>query len=161
MDGLCGGIALIAGTAFLLTLLPIPAEGPVLLQTQHLAIVPGAIAGFLIYNVHPASVVRGDAGSLFVVHTSLREGIARVLPQAGAVGKPVVAFHLEGAPEVIQDGVSGYLVPPLDVGVIAERTVGLLPRCRAPNQVRRSGPEVCRRAFQRRPHGRAHQRIVL
>lgn len=61
-----------------------------------------------------------------VVHTSLREGIARVLPQAGAVGKPVVTFELDGAPEVIRDGVSGYLVPPVDTDGIAARTVELL-----------------------------------
>jgi len=61
-----------------------------------------------------------------VVHTSLREGIARVLPQAGAVGKPVVTFAMDGAPEVIRDGVSGYLVPALDTARIAERTLDLL-----------------------------------
>lgn len=61
-----------------------------------------------------------------VVHTSLREGIARVLPQAGAVGKPVVTFAMDGAPEVIRDGISGYLVPPIDTARIAERTVALL-----------------------------------
>ena len=61
-----------------------------------------------------------------VVHTSLREGIARVLPQAGAVGKPVVTFDLDGAPEVVRDGVSGYLVPPIDVVQVAERTLELL-----------------------------------
>ncbi len=59
-------------------------------------------------------------------NTLLREGIARVLPQAGAVGKPVVTFHLDGAPEVIRDGISGYLVPALDVNFVAERTVELL-----------------------------------
>jgi glycosyltransferase involved in cell wall biosynthesis len=61
-----------------------------------------------------------------VVHTSLREGIARVLPQAGAVGKPVVTFALDGAPEVVFEGVSGHLVPPLDTGQLAERTLELL-----------------------------------
>lgn len=61
-----------------------------------------------------------------VVHTSLREGIARVLPQAGAVGKAVVTFALDGAPEVIRDGVSGYLVPPLDTRRMADLTVDLL-----------------------------------
>ncbi len=68
-----------------------------------------------------------------VVHTSLREGIARVLPQAGAVGKPVVTFAMDGAPEVIRDGISGYLVPPIDTAKIAERTIALLgdpERCR-------------------------------
>jgi glycosyltransferase involved in cell wall biosynthesis len=61
-----------------------------------------------------------------VVHTSLREGIARVLPQAGAVGKPVVTFALDGAPEVIRDGISGFLVPPLDTAALAEKVLQLL-----------------------------------
>lgn len=61
-----------------------------------------------------------------VVHASLREGIARVIPQAGAVGKPVVAFHMDGAPEVIRDGISGYLVPPRDTAALADRVLDLL-----------------------------------
>lgn len=61
-----------------------------------------------------------------VVHTSLREGLARVLPQASAVGKPVVTFALDGAPEAIEDQVSGYLVPALDTGQLADRVVELL-----------------------------------
>ncbi len=61
-----------------------------------------------------------------VIHASLREGIARVIPQAGAVGKPVVAFAMDGAPEVIRDGVSGCLVPPRDTAAMAERTLALL-----------------------------------
>jgi len=61
-----------------------------------------------------------------VVHTSLREGIARVIPQAGAVGKPVVTYELDGAPEVVRDGASGFLVPPGDVESIARRTLELL-----------------------------------
>lgn len=60
-----------------------------------------------------------------LVHTSLREGIARVLPQAGAVGKPVITFSLDGAPEVIRDGVSGFLVAPLDTSALAERVMTL------------------------------------
>ena len=69
-----------------------------------------------------------------VVHTSLREGIARVLPQAAAVGKPVVTFDLDGAPEVVRHEVSGFLVPPVDLTAVASRTVELLrdpDRCHA------------------------------
>lgn len=61
-----------------------------------------------------------------VVHSSLREGIARVIPQAGAVSKPVVTFAMDGAPEVIQNGVSGYLVPPMDTDAMAARVLDLL-----------------------------------
>ncbi len=45
-----------------------------------------------------------------VVHTSLREGLARVLPQALAMGKPCVSFDIDGAPEVVINDKTGYLV---------------------------------------------------
>lgn len=90
----------------------------------------------LVGRVPPEAVGDYMQAMDVVVHTSLREGIARVLPQAGAVGKPVVTFDLDGAPEVIRDGVSGYLVPALDVAAIAERTVELL---RDPERRRRFG----------------------
>jgi glycosyltransferase involved in cell wall biosynthesis len=37
-----------------------------------------------------------------------------------------VTFDLDGAPEVVRDGVSGYLVPPLDTDQLADRVVELL-----------------------------------
>ena len=49
-----------------------------------------------------------------VVHTSLREGLARVLPQALAMGKPCVCFDIDGAPEVVINDKTGYLVKPFD-----------------------------------------------
>ena len=51
-----------------------------------------------------------------VVHASLREGLARVLPQALIAGKPVVSFDVDGAREVVLPDVTGYLAPPRDVG---------------------------------------------
>jgi len=46
-----------------------------------------------------------------VVHAGLREGLARVLPQAGLCGRPVVTFDVGGAAEVVRDGVNGDLLP--------------------------------------------------
>src|SRR5262249_58666176 len=66
MDGLCGGIALIAGGAFLLNTLPITPVDPAYYQAQYLAALIGALAGFLVYNVHPASIFMGDSGSLLI-----------------------------------------------------------------------------------------------
>jgi glycosyltransferase involved in cell wall biosynthesis len=47
-----------------------------------------------------------------VVHVSLREGLARAIPQALACGKPVVAFNIDGAEEVIENGKTGFLINP-------------------------------------------------
>ncbi len=54
-----------------------------------------------------------------VVHASLREGLARALPQALIAGKPVVSFDVDGAREVVLDGQTGFLVSPQDVGGLA------------------------------------------
>lgn len=61
-----------------------------------------------------------------VVHTSLREGLARVLPQSLAMGKPCVAFDIDGAREVVIDGKTGYLVKAFDSTTLAERVSQLL-----------------------------------
>lgn len=47
-----------------------------------------------------------------VVHLSRREGLARVLPQALAAGKPIVAYDCDGAREVCLDNETGFLVQP-------------------------------------------------
>jgi glycosyltransferase involved in cell wall biosynthesis len=61
-----------------------------------------------------------------VVHTSLREGLARVLPQSLAMGKPCVSFDIDGAPEVVIDDHTGYLVAPFDYETLADRVARLL-----------------------------------
>jgi glycosyltransferase involved in cell wall biosynthesis len=61
-----------------------------------------------------------------VVHTSLREGLARVLPQSLAMGKPCVSFDIDGAPEVVIDDYTGYLVKPFDSAGLADRIARLL-----------------------------------
>jgi glycosyltransferase involved in cell wall biosynthesis len=68
-----------------------------------------------------------------LVHTSLREGLARVLPQALAMGRPCVAFELDGAPEVVVPGRTGYLVHPGDATGLADAINRLLddPQLRA------------------------------
>jgi glycosyltransferase involved in cell wall biosynthesis len=68
-----------------------------------------------------------------VVHTSLREGLARVLPQALAMGKPCVSFDIDGAPEVVIPDQTGYLVKPNDSAGLADCIARLLadPQLRA------------------------------
>lgn len=61
-----------------------------------------------------------------VVHTSLREGLARVLPQALAMGRPCVSFDLDGAPEIVISGETGFLVPARDHAALADAVVRLI-----------------------------------
>lgn len=61
-----------------------------------------------------------------LVHTSLREGLARVLPQALAAGRPCVALDLDGAPEVVVPGQTGWLVRPGDGPGLADAVIAAL-----------------------------------
>jgi UDP-GlcNAc:undecaprenyl-phosphate GlcNAc-1-phosphate transferase len=63
MDGLCAGTALIAGTIMLIGLVD---NAELAAPALYLAALLGATAGFLVYNVYPASIFMGDTGSLLL-----------------------------------------------------------------------------------------------
>jgi glycosyltransferase involved in cell wall biosynthesis len=100
-------------------------------------------AGLVARERMPATLAAMD----ILVHTSLREGIARALPQALAMGKPCVSVDLDGAPEVVFPGKTGYLVPPGDPAALADAVTTLLsdPELRA--QMGRAGRELVDPAF--------------
>ncbi|MGH7275114.1 MAG: glycosyltransferase family 4 protein, partial [Nitrospiria bacterium] len=62
---------------------------------------------------------------LFVL-PSLNEGMGRVLIEAMALAKPVVASQVGGIPEIVVDGETGILVPPKDAKRLAEAILYLL-----------------------------------
>lgn len=77
---------------------------------------------------------------------SLSEGLPLALVEAQAAGKPAVATHVGGNPEVIDDGRTGYLVPPGRSDILADRISGLL---RDPGKARAMGDLGRSRARQR------------
>jgi glycosyltransferase involved in cell wall biosynthesis len=60
-----------------------------------------------------------------LVHVSLREGLARALPQALIAGKPAISYDVDGAREVVITGETGFLLPPKTVGSLADSIVQL------------------------------------
>ena len=61
-----------------------------------------------------------------VVLPSYREGLPRILIEAGACALPIVTTDVPGCREVVEDGVNGFLVPPRDVVVLSEKIEMLL-----------------------------------
>ena len=57
---------------------------------------------------------------------SFYEGMGRVVLEAMAAGKPVVASRVGGIPEFVEDEVTGYLISPGDVEALVERLETLI-----------------------------------
>lgn len=107
------------------------------------------LAGRIHYSglVPPQDVPDYLHAADLLVHASLREGLARVLPQALLAGLPAITFDIDGAREVIEHGVTGLLVKPEDVAGLAEalnRVAADLPAARAWGS---RGREICRTRF--------------
>ena len=62
--------------------------------------------------VPPHEVCRYIAQADLLWHLSLREGLPRSVVQALATGIPAVGFHLDGTPEVVINGKTGFTVEP-------------------------------------------------
>ena len=57
---------------------------------------------------------------------SVNEGASNAILEAMALGRPVVAAASGGNPELVSDGVTGFLVPPAEPAAIADRVLQLL-----------------------------------
>jgi glycosyltransferase involved in cell wall biosynthesis len=65
--------------------------------------------------VPPDQVYRYIAQMDLLLHLSLREGLPRAVVQALASGKPAIGFDLDGTPEVIINGQTGFIARPENV----------------------------------------------
>ena len=79
-------------------------------------------AGLVSHDDVPRFIAAMDV----VVHASLREGLARVIPQAMAMSKPVVSFDIDGARELVHNNNTGYLVRPKDTKGLSDRVIDLI-----------------------------------
>jgi glycosyltransferase involved in cell wall biosynthesis len=75
--------------------------------------------------VPPRRIPELLGGMDILVHVSLREGLARALPQALIAGKPVVSYDVDGAREVVLDRQTGRLLPPGSIEPLADALIEL------------------------------------
>ncbi len=81
------------------------------------------------------------------IHPSRRESLGRVIIEALARGKPVVAARSKGAEEIITDGETGRLVPPDQPAALAEAVLGALRRPAVAGSWGEEGKEMVLRRF--------------
>ncbi|HWQ90716.1 MAG TPA: glycosyltransferase, partial [Clostridia bacterium] len=82
-------------------------------------------------------VLQKMAAAKISVVPSRHEAFGIVNVESMSVGTPVVASHIDGIPEIVRDGVDGFLVPPGDAAALADKLSLLL-----------SNPSLCDRLGQ-------------
>jgi len=98
---------------------------------EHFSKIKGMIKGLSLENdVYFTGVVEDVSSAInnldIIVLPSLEERCSRSLIESLACGKPVVATRVGGTPEIIEDGLNGFLVNPKDPEEIAEAVLKLL-----------------------------------
>jgi glycosyltransferase involved in cell wall biosynthesis len=78
---------------------------------------------FTGFRLDVPSILRESTVSVL---PSLSEGLSNVLLESMAAGIPVVATRVGGNPEVVQEGVTGLLVPPCDDAALAGAIIRIL-----------------------------------
>jgi glycosyltransferase involved in cell wall biosynthesis len=95
-------------------------------EIEHTIASMGLRDHFIFTGLVPPSQIPALVGSMdALVHTSLREGLARAIPQALIAGRPVVSYDIDGAREVVINDETGFLLPPKSVGPLANAIVRL------------------------------------
>lgn len=100
--------------------------------------------------VPPAEVPTLIGAMDLLVHTSLREGLARALPQALLAAKPAVSYDIDGAREVVVSGETGILVPPRDIAALTDALVTLAQDVALRERLGAEGRRRCETRFAHR-----------
>jgi len=88
-----------------------------------------------------------------VVHPSqVVESFGRTVAEAHAVGRPVVASDLGGIPEIVENGVNGYLFDAADIESMASRILNLLDDPEAAARMGKHGKANAAKHFTRSAH---------
>jgi glycosyltransferase involved in cell wall biosynthesis len=95
---------------------------------------------------------RNDVGAFYkicdlFVMSSLQEGLGTSILDALAIGKPVVATHTGGIPEIITDGQTGRLVLPANPDALAEGIIESLENATLANKMAMKGKKTIWKNF--------------
>ena len=94
----------------------------------------------------PSQIPLAIQSSDILVHCSLREGLARALPQAMLCGVPVVSFDVDGAREVVNEN-TGRLIEPKNVKQLTAACAELIEDKNLREKLGKAGREFVKEKF--------------
>ena len=93
-----------------------------------------------------------SAMDVVVQPSQVVESFGRSVAEAHAAGRPVVASNIGGIPEIVSDGVNGYLFEPTDTEAMAARILDLLTDPERAGSMGERGKQDANQRFTRKGH---------
>ncbi len=94
----------------------------------------------------PSQIPLAIQSSDILVHCSLREGLARTLPQAMLCAKPAISFDVDGAKEVVNEN-TGRLIEPKNVEQLTKACAELIEDKDLRDKLGRAGRDFVKEKF--------------
>jgi len=118
------------------------------------------LSDYVIFTGYQSNVYPLMKKMDIVVHASVRpEPFGRVIIEAMALGKPVIATDMGGPKEIIQNGINGILISPNDPFNLAEVIVELLKNKEKMNYISENAVKTVEKKFTLEKHVREIEKI--
>jgi len=98
-------------------------------------------------NDVPALLTKMDVGVLLNNTKGHAEGISNAIMEYMAAGLPVIATNAGGTPEIVNDNVSGFLVPAFDEEIVADRLEYLISNPAKAKEMGKEGRNIIESEF--------------
>ena len=83
------------------------------------------------------------------VYPTYREGFGHVLQEAMTMGTPVLTTDIPGPSEVVEDGISGALVPVCNVDMLSKMMMELMSDANRRNEFSKNGRKRAEQYFEK------------
>jgi len=87
------------------------------------------------------------------------EAYGRTILEAMAASKPVVAFNDGGPGELVKDGQTGFLIPPGNTEIMAERIIELIRNEELSIRMGNAGRRLLKENFSMKKYGKDMERL--
>lgn len=122
-------------------------SGPILLELERQCDLSLSKNKFLFTGAVPNPTDWYHAFDLLCMPSIHHEGMPNVIMEACAAGLPVIASQVGGIPELIEDGITGFLVKPNHIGGLADQLEKLLVDTNLRQEMGCAGREKMEREF--------------
>lgn len=115
---------------------------------------------FIFTGLVPPHEIPDLIGAMdMLMHVSLREGLARALPQALLAGKPVISYDIDGAKEVVIEDQTGILLPPKSIQPLGDAILKLANDADLRTRLGLQGRLLCQERFGHQPMTKQIRRL--